>query len=153
LIELLANSLKLEFDKLIKAHDFSSFIPTELKELPTKFEAVNGTRDGNGAEYVEKLEIDVPADLKGIPDKLAELQTSISALTTRVTSLEGFKMNIPANLLALPNAISLASHEAENSSVPSAGKADIHPAKGEKNINQATITQLFKEDKQKMLQT
>ncbi|GJS89976.1 hypothetical protein Tco_0772612 [Tanacetum coccineum] len=137
-----------------------SFIPTDLKETPTKFEAVNGTMDDNGQgygggghphspntgllklsqtapiatrglnrgtrwvrdapkprhcrnlesyrvflpplngtlgylkEYVEKLEIDVPADLKGILDKLVELQTSISALTTRVPSLKGFKLKL-----------------------------------------------------------
>ncbi|GJS89977.1 hypothetical protein Tco_0772613 [Tanacetum coccineum] len=90
LTKLLANSLKPEFDKLIKAHDFSSFIPTDLKELPTKFEAVNGTMDDNGAD-----------------------------------------------------AISSVSHKAENSSVPSAGQADTHPAEREKITNQATITQLF----------
>nr|GEV65293.1 hypothetical protein [Tanacetum cinerariifolium] len=57
---------------------------------------------GYSKEYVKKLEIDVHVDLKGILDKLAKLQTS-SALTTRFTSLEGFKLDIPVDLLALPS--------------------------------------------------
>ncbi|GKB12810.1 zinc finger BED domain-containing protein RICESLEEPER 2 [Tanacetum coccineum] len=121
-----------------------SFIPTDLKELPTKFEAVNGTMDDNGAEYVEKLEIDVPADLKGILDKLVELQTSISALTTRVFDAIPDIMNkVATSLNKFADAISSVSHKAENSSVPSAGQADTHPAEREKITNQATITQLF----------
>nr|GEX93078.1 hypothetical protein [Tanacetum cinerariifolium] len=49
-----------------------SFITTKLKELPTKFEKVNWTL-GYLKEFVDKLEIDVLADLKGITDKLVEL--------------------------------------------------------------------------------
>ncbi|GKB22662.1 hypothetical protein Tco_0862063 [Tanacetum coccineum] len=64
--ELLVNSPKPEFDLLIKAHDFSSHIQSELKSSPPS-----------------------------IPDKLDEFQTFISVLTTKVASLEGFKMEIP----------------------------------------------------------
>ncbi|GJR61672.1 hypothetical protein Tco_1503834 [Tanacetum coccineum] len=68
LTDLLVNSLKPEFDKPVKSYDFISFILTKLKDLPVKFEEVNGTL-GYLKEYVEKLEIDVLADLKGIPNK------------------------------------------------------------------------------------
>ncbi|GKF41962.1 hypothetical protein Tco_0125304, partial [Tanacetum coccineum] len=35
--ELLVNSLKIEFSKILSAHDFSSSLPTELKDIPSKF--------------------------------------------------------------------------------------------------------------------
>ncbi|GJV08241.1 hypothetical protein Tco_1345897 [Tanacetum coccineum] len=72
LTELLVNSLKPEFVKLIKAHDFSSFIPTELKDLPRKFKAMNGTL----------------------------------ALTTKVDNLEGSKLEIQVDLVALHGQVS-----------------------------------------------
>nr|GEU47622.1 hypothetical protein [Tanacetum cinerariifolium] len=58
-------------------------------QLPSKFEEVNGTLVYL-KQYVKKLEINVRADLKGILNKLADLQTSISALTIRVKSMKRF---------------------------------------------------------------
>ncbi|GKB49563.1 hypothetical protein Tco_0900316 [Tanacetum coccineum] len=72
LTELLVNSFKPEFVKLIKAHDFSSFIPTELKDLPRKFKAMNETL----------------------------------ALTTKVDNLEGSKLEIQVDLVALHGQVS-----------------------------------------------
>ncbi|GKF06375.1 hypothetical protein Tco_0037043, partial [Tanacetum coccineum] len=57
-------------------------------------------------EYVEKLEIEVPTNLKRIPDKFDELQTNISALTTKVDKLERSKSKIPSDLVALPGQVS-----------------------------------------------
>ncbi|GJY10570.1 hypothetical protein Tco_0378755 [Tanacetum coccineum] len=57
-------------------------------------------------EYIEKLEIKVPTNMKEIPDKFVELQTTISALTTKVDKLEGSKLEILANLVALPGQVS-----------------------------------------------
>ncbi|GJY03584.1 hypothetical protein Tco_0369524 [Tanacetum coccineum] len=57
------------------------------------------------------MEIDVLADLKGIPDKLVELQTSISTVKTRVTSLKCFKLDILADLLALPSSFTALSSQ------------------------------------------
>ncbi|GKB83425.1 hypothetical protein Tco_0950320 [Tanacetum coccineum] len=57
-------------------------------------------------EYIEKLEIKVPTNMKEIPDKFVELQTTISALTTKVDKLEGSKLEILANLVALPSQVS-----------------------------------------------
>ncbi|GJS83183.1 hypothetical protein Tco_0749724 [Tanacetum coccineum] len=81
-----------------------------LKELPTEFEEVNWTLRYL-KEYVEKMEIDVLADLKGIPDKLVELQTSTSTVKTRVTSLKCFKLDILADLLDLPSSFTTLSSQ------------------------------------------
>ncbi|GKE79633.1 hypothetical protein Tco_1545753, partial [Tanacetum coccineum] len=35
--ELLVKSLKIEFSNILSAHEFSSSLPTELKDLPSKF--------------------------------------------------------------------------------------------------------------------
>ncbi|GKB05207.1 hypothetical protein Tco_0833402, partial [Tanacetum coccineum] len=42
LTELLVTSLKLEVSKLLTTHDFSNFIPTELKTLPLKITELSG---------------------------------------------------------------------------------------------------------------
>ncbi|GJX15483.1 hypothetical protein Tco_0216315 [Tanacetum coccineum] len=83
-------------------------------------------------------EIKVLADMKGIPDKLDKFQTSILVLTTKVASLEGFKLEIPAECHFLSIL------KASDTSVPSTGQVDPRHVEGEKNTNQQpTITQLF----------
>ncbi|GJX85659.1 hypothetical protein Tco_0336433 [Tanacetum coccineum] len=104
-IELLVNSLKPELDKMLTAHDFSASIPMELKELPTKVNEISGTL-GDLKKYVEQLEIEVLGELKDLPNKLQDFQASISVLTTKVASLEGLKLYIPARLLSLPSQVS-----------------------------------------------
>ncbi|GKE35773.1 hypothetical protein Tco_1455095 [Tanacetum coccineum] len=113
-------------------------------------------------------------ELKALPNKLEEIQSSISALTNKVAFLEDFRLEIPARLLALTGqvssinaqltklkvldallspldkfvvamdkfakAIKSTSYKAGDHSVPLAGQACTHSAKGEKNIKQATIT-------------
>ncbi|GKC72564.1 hypothetical protein Tco_1118447 [Tanacetum coccineum] len=105
LIELLVNSLKPELDKMLTAHDFSASIPMELKEFPTKVNEISGTL-GDLKKYVEQLEIEVLGELKDLPNKLQDFQASISVLTTKVASLEGLKLYIPARLLPLPGQVS-----------------------------------------------
>ncbi|GKC65381.1 hypothetical protein Tco_1097979 [Tanacetum coccineum] len=86
--ELLVNSLQTEFSNILSTHDFSSLLPTKLKELSSKF------------------------------NELTE-----EAITSKKTNDE---------------------------SVPSAGPAGTQPAEGEKNTNQATISQgHIKKDKGK----
>nr|GFC00399.1 hypothetical protein [Tanacetum cinerariifolium] len=85
LTELMVQSLKPKISKLLTNHDFSAFILTELKKLPSKF-----------------------SDIRGFAIAIAS--------TSQTTG---------------------------DTSVPSAGQASTHPAKGEKNTKQAIITQLF----------
>nr|GEV95894.1 hypothetical protein [Tanacetum cinerariifolium] len=76
LTKLLVTSLKPELSKLLTDHDFSTSIPTELKELPSKVYYIKGAvRDIK--KYEEKLEIEVPgcrlAALKNIKLDLPRL--------------------------------------------------------------------------------
>ncbi|GJV96879.1 hypothetical protein Tco_1548456 [Tanacetum coccineum] len=61
---------------------------------------------GNLKKYMDKLEIEVPGDLKKLPGNLEEFQSSILVLTTKVVALENFKLDIPGGLLALPRQVS-----------------------------------------------
>ncbi|GJR40608.1 hypothetical protein Tco_1216292 [Tanacetum coccineum] len=71
LIELLVKSLKPEFSKILSAHNFSSSLPTELKELPSKF--IELTKEVKGLKkHVHELEIKLLGDQKDIPTKLEE---------------------------------------------------------------------------------
>ncbi|GJU24851.1 hypothetical protein Tco_1163472 [Tanacetum coccineum] len=133
LIELLVNALKPELTQLLTNHDFIASILTELKELPSKVNEIDGIV-GDLKKYLEKLEIDVPGDLKALPDKLEEFHTSIVALTNKVTSLEDNRLEI---LVGLP------SRKAGDHSVPLKGQVGTHLAEGEKNTRKPTITQLF----------
>ncbi|GJV76534.1 hypothetical protein Tco_1508118 [Tanacetum coccineum] len=80
---------------------FSASIPTELKELSSKVNEINRAM-GDLKQYIKKLEIEVPGDLKALLDKMEEFQTSISALTNKVASLEDFMLELLGGLLALP---------------------------------------------------
>nr|GEY97588.1 hypothetical protein [Tanacetum cinerariifolium] len=55
---------------------------------------------------MEKLEIEVPSDLKVLPRKLEEFQSSISIFTSKVDTLKNIKLDIPVGLLALPEKVS-----------------------------------------------
>ncbi|GJU13854.1 hypothetical protein Tco_1136250 [Tanacetum coccineum] len=87
LTKLLVTSLKPELLKLLTDHNFSSSIPTELKELPSKINDIDGVV-GEIKKYVEELEVEVPV------------------LTSKVVALEKIKLDLPARLLALPKQIS-----------------------------------------------
>ncbi|GKG16257.1 hypothetical protein Tco_0358580, partial [Tanacetum coccineum] len=64
--ELLVKSLKTEFYNILSTHDFSNSLPTELKDLPSKFndltEEVKGLKN-----RVHNFEIELPEELKEIP--------------------------------------------------------------------------------------
>ncbi|GJZ52569.1 retrovirus-related pol polyprotein from transposon TNT 1-94 [Tanacetum coccineum] len=64
--ELLVKSLQIEFLKILSAHDFSSSLPTELKDLPSKFNELTEEVKGLKKQGHE-LEIELPGDLKKIP--------------------------------------------------------------------------------------
>ncbi|GJT06471.1 retrovirus-related pol polyprotein from transposon TNT 1-94 [Tanacetum coccineum] len=139
LTKLLINALKLKLTKLFINHDLSASILTELKELPSKVNEINGAV-GDLKQYIEKFDIEVPGDLKAHPDKLEEFQTSFPALTTKFASLESFKLDFLVGLLdesggfhsnlhrvvaaldRFAKAIDSASQKAVDQSVPSAGQ-------------------------------
>ncbi|GJV22843.1 hypothetical protein Tco_1375538 [Tanacetum coccineum] len=88
--------------------------------------------------------IELPGHLNEIPTKLDNFTTTVSNLTTQVAELKTLQWELPAEFLSLPTqAIASASKKTKDVSVPSAGQAGTQPAEGEKNTNQATISQLF----------
>nr|GEW33054.1 hypothetical protein [Tanacetum cinerariifolium] len=111
--ELLVKSLTPELLKLLNAHDFSSSIPTKLKELPSKFNEIMGEVI-DLKKYVSKLKnlkLELPAGLLALPEFATTIQ--------------------------------VASHKTSDQRVPSAGQAGTHPTEGKKNTQQITITRLF----------
>ncbi|GKE14433.1 hypothetical protein Tco_1422010 [Tanacetum coccineum] len=103
-----SHNIMLEKEKaaaeLLTTHDFSASLLTELKELSSKVSKINKAV-GDLKKYVEKQEIKVPCDLKVLPEKLEELQSSVSVLTL-VVALENIKLDLLAGLLALPEQVS-----------------------------------------------
>ncbi|GJY01402.1 retrovirus-related pol polyprotein from transposon TNT 1-94 [Tanacetum coccineum] len=122
-LELKKNKVEAEV-ALFKAQPFFPNIRqlNELLDIPSKFneltEEVKVLK-----QQVHELEIELPGDLKEIPSKLEDFTKTVALVQAKLKTLD-----------ALP---------AEDQSVPSAGQADTMPAEGEKNTNQATISQFF----------
>nr|GEY16984.1 hypothetical protein [Tanacetum cinerariifolium] len=103
--ELLVKSLKPKLTKLLIDHDFSASIPTEMKELSSKFKEISEEiKDLN--KYVEGLQIKISGDLKEILKKLGAFHSAISCLTKQVVELKNHKLEVLASLLALPGQVS-----------------------------------------------
>ncbi|GKD13357.1 hypothetical protein Tco_1197764 [Tanacetum coccineum] len=99
--ELLVKSLQTEFSKILSAHDFSSSLPTELKDLPSKFN--DPTKEVKGLKtQVHNLEIELPGDLKEIPPKLDNFTKTITSLTSQVAELKTLQWELPVEFLSLP---------------------------------------------------
>ncbi|GJU43749.1 hypothetical protein Tco_1201015 [Tanacetum coccineum] len=120
-----------------------SSLPTALKELPTKFnelaEDIKGFKN-----QVHELEIELLGDLKEIPTKLENFTKTVTSLTSQVTELKTLQWELTVEFLPLPTQVfNIASKKVGDTNVPLAGRAGTIPAEGEKNTNQATISQLF----------
>ncbi|GJW24621.1 hypothetical protein Tco_0038432 [Tanacetum coccineum] len=166
LTTLLVTSLKPELSKLLASHNFASFLPTDLKELPLKFTELS-REIKELKKHVKDMEIELPGDLKDIPTKLETFTSTISSLTSQVAELKNIQWELLAELQALPVLVSSAQKQlktldslpcllnkvtktlnrfatvVENASgamtkdVSSAGQATASPAKGEKNTKDA----------------
>nr|GEW81936.1 hypothetical protein [Tanacetum cinerariifolium] len=87
LTKLLVKYLTPEFSKILSAHDFSSSLPTELKELSSKLTDLTGeVKDLKKNVY--DLEIKLPGDLKEIPEKLEAFTSTIESLSKQVAELK-----------------------------------------------------------------
>ncbi|GJW81712.1 hypothetical protein Tco_0145687 [Tanacetum coccineum] len=168
--ELLVKSLTAEFSKILSSHDFSSSLPTKLKDLPSKFneltEEVKGLK-----QQVHELELELPGELKDIPSKLEDFTKTVTSLTSQVVKLKTLQWELPAEFLSLPVQVASvqaklknvdallglllnvtkslnkftqvfdsASSKEGDQGVPSAGQADTMPDEGEKNTKQAIIS-------------
>ncbi|GKB33798.1 hypothetical protein Tco_0873199 [Tanacetum coccineum] len=85
--ELLVKSLKTEFLNILSAHDFSSSLPTELKDLPSKLNELTGEVKGL-KKQVHELEIELPGNLIEIPTKLDDFTKNVTSLTSQVASVQ-----------------------------------------------------------------
>nr|GFC61456.1 hypothetical protein [Tanacetum cinerariifolium] len=87
LTRLLVKSFKPELSTLLTSYDFSKSLPTELKELSSKFndlfEEIKELKN-----YVKKLEVELLGDLKEMPSKLEKFTSTVSSLTTQVAELK-----------------------------------------------------------------
>ncbi|GJZ63457.1 hypothetical protein Tco_0619878 [Tanacetum coccineum] len=76
-------------------------LPTELKELPTKFNEL--AEDVKGLNnHVHELEIELPRDLKKIPTKLEDFTKTVTSLTFQVAELKTLQWELLAEFLPLP---------------------------------------------------
>ncbi|GKA46584.1 hypothetical protein Tco_0739467 [Tanacetum coccineum] len=99
--ELLIKPIQTEFSKILFAHDFSSSLPTKLKDLPSKFYEL--TKEVKGLKkQVHELEIELPVDLKEIPTKLEDFTKTVTSLTSHVTELKTLQWELPTEFLSLP---------------------------------------------------
>ncbi|GJX72202.1 hypothetical protein Tco_0309373 [Tanacetum coccineum] len=126
--ELLVKSLKTKLSNILSTYDFSSLLPTELKDIPSKLNELTGEVHGL-KNQVHTLEIKLLGELKEIPIKLENFTKTVTRLLSHFTKV----LNKFAQVLVST------SSKAGDKSVPSAGQADTMPAEGEKNTNQATM--------------
>ncbi|GKE58788.1 hypothetical protein Tco_1497973, partial [Tanacetum coccineum] len=127
-------------------------LPTEQKDLPSKLNELTGEVKGL-KKQVHELEIELPGNLIEIPTKLDDFTKNVTSLTSQVTSVQAklktlyalpsLLLNVTQALNKFAQVLNSASSKAGDQSVPSTRQANTMPAKGEKNTNQATISQLF----------
>ncbi|GJT12525.1 hypothetical protein Tco_0859567 [Tanacetum coccineum] len=85
--ELLVKSLQTKFSKILSAYDFSSSLPTELKDISSKFNEL--TEEVKGLKkQVYEFEIKLLGDLKEIPTKLEDFTKTVTDLTSQVAELK-----------------------------------------------------------------
>ncbi|GJZ05067.1 uncharacterized mitochondrial protein-like protein [Tanacetum coccineum] len=114
-----------------------------LKDILSKLNELTGEVQGL-KNQVHYLEIELPGELKEIPTKLDNFTKTVTSLTSQVNKLKTLQWELPKEFLSLPTQVLVSpSSKARDKSVPSVGQADVMPTKGEKNTNQATISQLF----------
>ncbi|GJY34942.1 hypothetical protein Tco_0419411 [Tanacetum coccineum] len=127
LIDILVTSLKPELSKLLDSHKFASCLPTDLKNLPSKFTELS-REIKELKQHVKDMEIELPRDLKEIPTKLETFTFTISSFTSQVVELKNIQWELPAEFTTV---MENASNKTKD--VPSVGQATASPAKGEKN--------------------
>ncbi|GJU14105.1 retrovirus-related pol polyprotein from transposon TNT 1-94 [Tanacetum coccineum] len=171
LTNLLVTSLKPELSKLLASHNFASFLPTELKELPSKFTELSGEIK-ELKQHVKDMEIELHGDLKEIPIKQETSTSTISSLTSQVVELKNIQWELPMEFQALPVLVSSVQKQlktldsllsllkkvtktlnrfaivvenaagATTKDVPLADQATASPAEGEKNTTKHAETNL-----------
>ncbi|GJS38495.1 hypothetical protein Tco_0563538 [Tanacetum coccineum] len=108
-----------------------SSLPTELKELPSKFNEL--TEEVKWLKkQVHELEIELPVDLKDIPTKLEDFNKTVISLASQVAELKTLYLLNKVTDALNHFAQVIASKKPKDTSVPLAGQAGTQPAEGEK---------------------
>ncbi|GJY41800.1 hypothetical protein Tco_0429070 [Tanacetum coccineum] len=151
-LNLSRTKLKLKLLSLKLNPHFPISLPTEQKDLPSKLNELTGEVKGL-KKQVHELEIELPGNLIEIPTKLDDFTKNVTSLTSQVTSVQAklktldalpsLLLNVTQALNKFAQVLNFGSSKSRDQSVPSTGQANTMPAKGEKNTNQATISQLF----------
>nr|GEV41122.1 hypothetical protein [Tanacetum cinerariifolium] len=178
--ELLVKSLKTKLSNDLSTNNFSSSLPTELndipsklneltrevqglknqvhnlefeilgelKEIPTKMENFTKTVTSLTSQVVElkTLQWELPIEFLSLPVQVATVQAKLKTLDV----LPGLLSHVTTALNKFAQVLASASSKAEDKSVPSPGQVDTMPAEGERNTNQATISQLLKKRAEKV---
>ncbi|GJT22347.1 hypothetical protein Tco_0892284 [Tanacetum coccineum] len=128
----LTTNAKIEGTSVPKSSSLSS-LPTELKDLPSKFneliEEVKGL----------KKQWELPAEFLSLLEHVASVQAKPKTLD----ALPSLLLNVTKSLNKFCQVLDSANSKARDQSVPSAGQANTMHAEEEKNTNQASISQLF----------
>ncbi|GKF58188.1 hypothetical protein Tco_0171725, partial [Tanacetum coccineum] len=99
--ELLVKSLQAKFSKILSSHDFSSSLPIELKDLPSKLNELTEEIQGLKTQ-VHELKIKLPKELKEIPTKVEDFKKTATSLTSQVAELKTLQWELPEEFISLP---------------------------------------------------
>ncbi|GJU70952.1 hypothetical protein Tco_1262357 [Tanacetum coccineum] len=116
----MVKSLKTEFSNILSALDFSSSLPTKMKDIPSKFDEL--TEEVKGLKkQVHELEIELPGDLKEIPTKLEDFiktitihAASVQANLNTLDTLLGLLLNVTKSLNKFAQVLDSASSKARD---------------------------------------
>ncbi|GKB64916.1 hypothetical protein Tco_0921102 [Tanacetum coccineum] len=137
LTELLVTSLKPKLSKLLASHDFASYLPSELKEIPSKITGLS-REIKELKQHIKDMEIELLRDLIEIPTKLESFTSTISSLSSQVAELKNNQWKPPAEFLNFLSQVSSVQKNLKTlDSLPR--YATALPAEGEKNTKDAGI--------------
>ncbi|GJT56099.1 hypothetical protein Tco_0991153 [Tanacetum coccineum] len=136
LTKLLVTSLKPKLSKLLASHDFSSHLPTKLKELPLKITELSRQVKELKKHVTElnTIQWKLPVEFLGLPSQIISVQEKLKILDALLSLLN----KVTDTLNRFSTIVENASPKATYKGVPSACQANPSPAEEEKNTTQAT---------------
>ncbi|GKE22769.1 hypothetical protein Tco_1434281 [Tanacetum coccineum] len=137
--ELQVKSLKTELSNILSTYDFSSSLPTELKDIPSKLNELTGetvTSLTSPISELKSLQWELPHEFLSLPAQVATVQAKLKTLD----ALPGLLSHVTKALNKFAQVLVSSSSKDGEKSIPLAGQADTMLAEGEKNTNQATIS-------------
>nr|GEY67681.1 hypothetical protein [Tanacetum cinerariifolium] len=139
LIDLLVTSLKPELSNLLAFHNFASCLPTNMKELPSKFTELS-REIKKLKKHVKDMEIELPEDLnEELPAEFQAIPALVSVVQKRRQTLDSFSSLLNKVTQTLDRFTTVVENASRTTTkdVSSAGQATASPAEGEKNTKDA----------------